>query len=58
MYVNDMVIFLELTMRKLRSCQVSFEKFCMWTGQKVSTEKSSIHSNRNVDQNLKAQILC
>lgn len=56
MYSDDLVIFCRANMKEAEEISKCLEKFCLWSGKKVSTKKSLIHFSRNLDQSLRTLI--
>lgn len=49
LFADDLLLFARAKIQDVRAIDGCMKKYMSWSGQKVSTEKSTIHLSRNLD---------
>lgn len=49
LFADDLLLFARAKIQDVRAIDRCMKKYMSWSGQKVSTEKSTIHLSRNLD---------
>jgi hypothetical protein len=56
-FADDLLIFGKATPKEAKSIQTCLEKYCLWFGQSINPEKSSIIFSKNTNPSTSAMIL-
>ena len=57
-YANDVIIFYKAKHIELVSLKKCFEKYCSWSGQLISIEKSGVFPSKRVNIKFPRQVKC
>ena len=56
MFANDVVVFGEANKEQAQVVKECLAEFCEWSGQKVSTQKSSIYFSPNINEAVAVEV--